>query len=360
MKIGYARVSTVDQNTNSQRDALKAAGCGKVVTDQVSGASAKRPKLDKLLSGLQAGDEIVAVDGADTATWNAVNQGLLAYIGESANIPILVKDSSGREYQKQLQVRNWLANSDSPDLLGSLGLHIYRPSIPVVLADVVADSAADNAGLKVGDKVLAAGDKRFDDWSDWVSHVQARPNFTETLEVQRGNQLLALTIAYQPLEQGGKLIGLAGVRPKVPPLSGEHKRVIRYGMLDAVVPAIQETGKTAVFALQSMQKLVMGLISPKNLSGPITIAKVASDSAAAGAEYYLRVLAMLSVMLGVLNLLPIPVLDGGHLLFYSIEALIGRPVPNLVQEYAYRVGFILVMCLMAVALYNDISGLFSS
>jgi regulator of sigma E protease len=197
-------------------------------------------------------------------------------------------------------------------------------------------------------------------WEDeWVDYVRERPGQPIDLRVRRedGSEFETRIVPEPATTDAGETIGRIGMAVAVPPMPDHLRREFERGPIAALGAGIQRTGELVAFTLESVRKMLQGLISPKNLSGPITIAKVASTSAKSGLESYIGFLALLSVSLGVLNLLPIPVLDGGHLLYYAVELVAGRPVPERIQVVGYQVGLFLVISLMALALYNDFARL---
>ncbi|MEM8560843.1 MAG: RIP metalloprotease RseP [Pseudomonadota bacterium] len=311
------------------------------------------------VAGLEAGQEIVAVDGEETPTWQALSFRLLDRIGDTGPIIFSVKyPDSDMVYESEGQLRGWLSGDEQPDLLGGLGLTLYTPEVPPVVDQVVSGGAAEAAGLQTGDLVLSADGIDMPLWMDWVDYVRSRPGETIDLEYQRGMEVLSTRIIPERMvDQAGEAFGRVGLGVQMPEMPQELVRQFDRGPLAALGASLDRTWELTVFTLNSIKKMIQGLISPKNLSGPITIAKVASDSAKSGWEAYFAFLALLSVSLGVLNLLPIPVLDGGHLLFYFAELLAGRPVPEKVQMLGYQVGLFLVLGIMFLALYNDFSRL---
>jgi len=226
----------------------------------------------------------------------------------------------------------------------------------------VPGGAAAAGGLQAGDRILAAGDAVINGWVQWVQLVRESPQEPMQVLVRRGNEEITLSVtpALSAAEDGSP-IGLIGAYVQefdlYASLPEGSVREVDYNVLTAIVPAIQETWEKSVFVLVSMKKMVIGLISVKNISGPITIAQVAGETASYGLEVYLGFLAVLSISLGVLNLLPIPVLDGGHLLYYGIEAIIRRPVPERVQAMGLQLGLLLISGIMVLAIYNDVSRL---
>jgi regulator of sigma E protease len=311
------------------------------------------------VAGLEVGQEIVAIDGHETPTWQAVNFRLLDHIGDSGPLQFSVRyPDSDLVYQSTAVLQNWLADSEQPNLVSGLGIQAFRPPIPVILDEIVADSPAAAAGLQSGDRVLAADGQPMPEWQLWVEYVRARPGAEMLLAYERdGVAAQTLLVPARKEAEDGSAYGQVGVTVQVPEWPQDMVREFHYGPWSALVAATTRTGDLVIFTLNSIKKMLTGLISTKNLSGPITIAKVASASAESGLESFIAFLALLSVSLGVINLLPVPVLDGGHLLFYSIEALFGRPVPEKVQVVGYQVGLSIIMGVMVLALYNDFTRL---
>ena len=332
----------------------------------MAGESGYAPRIGEVeqgsvadIAGLEAGQEIIAVDGVETPTWQALSFRLLDRIGDTGTISFAVKyPDSEVIYESEAQISRWLSGDEQPDLFGGLGIAMYTPEVPPVVGQVVSGGAADRAGMQPGDEVISADGVSMPLWMDWVEYVRARPGEAIDVEYRRGMELLQVVLTPDRLvDENGEVIGRVGLGVQFPDMPDELVRKFERGPIDALGASLQRTGELVGFTLNSIKKMVMGLISPKNLSGPITIAKVASASAKSGIEAYFSFLALLSVSLGVLNLLPRPVLDGGHLLFYFAELLAGRPVPEKVQALGYQVGLFLVLGIMFLALYNDFSRL---
>lgn len=331
----------------------------------LSGESGFVPIVDEVKAGsiaeqagLEPGQEIVAVDGEETPTWQTLSFQLIDRIGDTGTLTFSVKyPDSDVVHETSATLDAWLSEQEEPDIYGGLGLSLFLPDVLPIVDEIVDGSAAAAAGLQVGDKVIRADGLPMPLWSDWVEYVQARPGQAVALEFERDGELRSVIITPEGVETEAGLIGRVGVgvlRPSMPP---DLVRQISRGPIEALGAAVERTGELTVFTLNTIKKILQGQISPKNLSGPITIAKVASASAKSGLESYIGFLALLSVSLGVLNLLPIPVLDGGHLLFYSIELVAGRPVPERIQVFGYQLGLFLVMGIMMFALYNDFTRL---
>lgn len=308
------------------------------------------------VAGLQPGEEIVSVDGELTPTWQLLHQQLMRRIGENGELRLTAKQpQSNTVHDVRIELHDWLIGESDPDMVAGLGLSLWHPPVLALIDDVVAGSPAAVAGLQSGDRIVAADGQPLADWEAWVTYVRARPGQQLSVEFERNGERhqVAMTPA-RKLDDSGKAYGQVGVGVKAPEFPPELIREFRYGPIGALGAAVQRTWTMSVFSLQSIQKMVVGLISPKNLSGPITIAKVATASAKSGLEPYLGLLALLSISLGVLNLLPIPVLDGGHILFALPELFTGRQVSEKIQAVGYQIGLVIVVGIMALALYNDL------
>ncbi len=299
-------------------------------------------------AGLTGGEEIVSVDGEPARSWQQVTMALAARLGESGEIVLGVREpGSERVDSARLPVTDWHRGEDEPDLLESLGI---EPALPAVMGEVLADGPAERAGLKRFDQVLRVDGEPVQSWSEWVDVVQQAPGRTLELTVLRDGRELRLDVRPESRATAAGEIGYVGVAP--------HTNQIRFGVLAAIPRSLAETWDKTALTLGLLKKMVTGDVSMKNLSGPITIAKVAGDSARSGWQFFLGVLALLSISLGVLNLLPIPILDGGHILFCAAEAATGRPVSERIQILGTQIGLFLVAGLMMLALYNDLSRLF--
>ena len=311
------------------------------------------------MAGLESGQEIVAIDGGKTPTWQALNFRLLDRIGDSGEISFSVRyPESDMVYQSKAQLHEWMSDAEEPNLIGGLGIEMYRPPVPAVIDAVVPDSPAAAAGLQSADHIVRADGVAMVSWRDWVEYVRARPGQAIAMEFERDGALQSGFITpARKIDEDGEPYGQVGISVTVPRWPDRMVREFHYGPLEALVAASTRTAELVGFTLKSIKKMLMGLISPKNLSGPITIAKVATASAQSGLESYIGFLALLSVSLGVLNLLPVPVLDGGHLLYYIIELVVGKPVPVKVQMLGYQIGLFIIAGVMILALYNDFSRL---
>ncbi|MCP1480585.1 regulator of sigma E protease [Pseudomonas chlororaphis] len=309
-------------------------------------------------AGLSSGQEIVAIDGEPTVGWSAVNLQLVRRLGESGTLQLLVREQgSTADSPRELVLDNWLKGTDEPDPIRSLGIRPWRPELAPVLAELDPKGPAQAAGLKTGDRLLALDGQPLTDWQQVVDWVRVRPDTKIVLRVERdGAQIdVPVTLAARGKEKVAS--GYLGAGVKAVDWPPEMLREVSYGPLAAIGEGARRTWTMSVLTLDSLKKMLFGELSVKNLSGPITIAKVAGASAQSGVADFLNFLAYLSISLGVLNLLPIPVLDGGHLLFYLIEWARGRPLSDRVQGWGIQIGISLVVGVMLLALVNDLGRL---
>ncbi|PLV17663.1 RIP metalloprotease RseP [Pseudomonas guariconensis] len=309
-------------------------------------------------AGLVAGQEVVSIDGKPTNGWSAVNLQLVRRLGETGTLRVGVRDEGATlERQHEINLDHWLKGVDEPDPIQSLGLRPWRPAIPPVLAEIDPKGPAAAAGLKAGDTLLALDGVALADWQQVVDSVRAGPEAKVQLRVERDGAQLEVPVTLARRGEGQASGGYLGAGVKGVEWPAEMLREVSFGPLEAVGESLSRTWSMSVLTLESLKKMLFGELSVKNLSGPITIAKVAGASAQSGVGDFLNFLAYLSISLGVLNLLPIPVLDGGHLLFYLIELARGRPLSDRVQGWGVQIGISLVIGVMLLALINDLGRL---
>ena len=309
-------------------------------------------------AGLVAGQEIVSIDGQPTVGWSNVNLQLVRRLGESGSIQVAVRGpDSDVESSHQLVLHDWLKGADEPDPIKSLGIRPWRPELPAVLAELDPKGPAQAAGLKTGDKLLSMNGQAINDWQQVVDWVRLRPAARVDLRVERDGVALEVPVVLAARGEGDAATGYLGAGVKGVDWPPAMIREVSYGPVAAIGEGVKRTWTMSVLTLDSLKKMLFGELSVKNLSGPITIAKVAGASAQSGVADFLNFLAYLSISLGVLNLLPIPVLDGGHLLFYLIEWARGRPLSDRVQGWGVQIGISLVVGVMLLALVNDLGRL---
>ncbi|MEN5198223.1 RIP metalloprotease RseP [Pseudomonas wadenswilerensis] len=310
------------------------------------------------VAGLTAGQEIVSIDGKPTSGWAAVNLQLIRRLGESGQLHISVREEGESvDSPHVLTLNNWLKGADDPDPIRSLGLRPWRPVLPPVLAELDPKGPANAAGLKTGDRLLALDGQALNNWQQVVDTVRGRAGSKIVLRIERDGAPLELPVTLASRGEGKSATGYLGAGVKAVKWPDAMLREVSYGPLEAVGEGLSRTWNMSVLTLESLKKMLFGELSVKNLSGPITIAKVAGASAQSGVGDFLNFLAYLSISLGVLNLLPIPVLDGGHLLFYLIEWARGRPLSDRVQGWGIQIGISLVVGVMLLALINDLGRL---
>lgn len=312
-------------------------------------------------AGLEQGDEILAVDGEETIIWQQVTLQMLGRLGETGDLVLTINPhDSDRVQDVAIPLQNWMGGATEPNPVADLG--IVQFEIPAQIGGIIAGGAAEAGDLRAGDRVLSVDGEPIRGWNHWVEVIRAAPELSLDVRVQRDGLETDLQLRPDAAQlEDGSVIGSIGASVQNVTLAdivpAEHQREIQYGALSAIKPALQETWNKSVFVLDSVKKMVIGLISVKNINGPITIAQVAGETATYGLDVYLGFLALLSISLGVLNLLPIPVLDGGHLLYYMIEGVIRRPVPERIQAWGLQVGLLLISGIMVLAIYNDVSRL---
>ncbi|MFB0700807.1 sigma E protease regulator RseP [Pseudomonas protegens] len=306
-------------------------------------------------AGLSAGQEIVAIDGEPTTGWAAVNLQLVRRLGESGALQVLVREQGATvDSPRQLELDKWLKGADEPDPIRSLGIRPWRPALPPVLAELDPKGPAQAAGLKTGDRLLALDGQSLNDWQQVVDWVRVHPDTKIVLHVERDGAQIDVPVTLASRGESKAPNGYLGAGVKAVDWPPQMLREVSYGPLEAIGEGARRTWTMSVLTLESLKKMLFGELSVKNLSGPITIAKVAGASAQSGIADFLNFLAYLSISLGVLNLLPIPVLDGGHLLFYLIEWARGRPLSDRVQGWGIQIGISLVVGVMLLALVNDL------
>ena len=305
------------------------------------------------VAGVQPGQQIVAIDGRPTQTFSELNKRLLWRLGDEGDIEITtVYPGADQREVFTAPLGDWDIDSKNPNALKSIGIvPQYRR---VLITQIMDDSPAGRAGLQQGDLVDLTDGQAIRGAAAWSKYIAEHVDQQIVLTVERDGGLLELQVTPQSTIADGQTVIRIGVGLSYEPWPEEYIHRSELSVMSALAAATAETWQTTVFTLHLLKKMVMGDISAKHLSGPISIATVAGQTAERGLVDFLGFMALLSVSLGVLNLLPIPVLDGGHLMYYLIEAVKGSPVSENVQMIGYRIGLFLVMGLMLFALYNDV------
>ena len=304
--------------------------------------------------GLAPGDQVESVGGRTAQTWEDATLLMLDELLGDGRIDLAVQAPNGAVRDVELDVRGRAAELTDPAVFLFEGLGI-RPGVAAIAAVVRPGQPADRAGVVAGDRIIRADDQRIRSWSEWLDFVQQRPGQTVELVVLRGERELVLTATLEGVEDAGRTIGYIGVERR-PDVSAEQ----RYGVLEALPRGMQKAWETSVFTVTMLGHMATGQVSLKNVSGPLSIADIAGDSANLGLAYFLNFLAIVSISLGILNLLPIPLLDGGQIVYQLAEAVKGAPLSERAMVLGQQIGIFFVIALTGFAFYNDIVRLFGS
>ena len=307
---------------------------------------------------VRAGDRVVGVDGEPVGSWQELRWRILRAQGGDSVALSLVRDNLEKEpVTRELSLAGMGTDDWEGNPLTSLGL---RADLGAPIVDqVVPGKPAERAGLQHGDRIVAVDGQPMRSPSDVASLTNAHPGATLVYRVQRDGATLELPVAVETVEQNGRRIGLAGVRLRIDPEAQARSTVVvRYGVGEALAQGFRKTWELSAFTVRMLGRIVTGDASLKNISGPLTMADIAGQSAQAGTLVFVSYLALISISLGVLNLLPVPLLDGGHLLYYLAEIIKGSPVSDRAFEVGQRIGMAMLAVLMALALFNDVSRLF--
>lgn len=320
------------------------------------------PATPAEFANFKMGETITKIGAESVATWQDARWLLLSHAVErSPSVTVETLSKEGEVASHRLDLSGIEADDLDADFLKKIGLSVYQPAMKPIVAQVVSDSAGNRAGLLAGDEILAVNGKKITLWEELVQQIRVSPGIPLTLEIRRGATVNDIEVIPDAHTESGEKIGKIGIGPQIDRNELEKLLVeISYPAGTAMVRAINKTWETSVFTLRMLWKMVAGEVSWKNVSGPITIADYAGKSAQMGLSSYLAFLALISISLGVLNLLPIPMLDGGHLMYYVIEIVKGSPLSVRATEIGQQVGMLLLFSLMAFAIYNDVSRLISS
>ncbi|NHC62291.1 RIP metalloprotease RseP [Paenalcaligenes suwonensis] len=302
---------------------------------------------------IPAGSIVTAVDGRDVASWNQFRWNMMDALASGRDIQLATTDPSGVAIQYDIALPKVHMDPDKPDVLAEAGF-VLMPGTPVV-KELVEGSVAGQAGVQVNDLLLSVNGQSLQTADQFVQAILPLANQTAVLRVEREGTQLTIPVAVAAAESAGKEIGRVGIKvgnalPMV---------TVRYGVLDSIQQGFTRTIDTLWMSLKMIGRMLIGEVSVKNLSGPVSIADYAGQSASIGVIAYLNFLALISISIGLLNLLPIPMLDGGHLLYYAIEALQGRPLSEAWQARGRAIGLGILAFFMVLAFTNDFTRLFS-
>jgi len=330
----------------------------------ISGIPGIKPIVDEVEVGspaafaqLMPGDQINKINGELTPTWSSVNQAFMtiAEQGGTAELSVLTQDI---EHLRRIEITKQSLLTDEPkSIIKQLGLVPMLYDLKPVIGQVMPQQAAELAGLQTGDIILLTDGQKIDSWRAWVEVIKASPETELTIALNRDNRLTTLTLKPNRSEEGHGFIG-AGVDATATAMPDSLKSELRYGPLEGIVKAVNMTWQMSSLTIKSFIAMLKGELSSKNLGGPISIAQFAGASADKGITAFISFLAIISISLGILNLLPIPILDGGHLMLYFFEWLRGKPISETVQLQGQKIGLILLLTLMFFAFFNDLSRLF--
>lgn len=317
-----------------------------------------KPNSIAAQAGLGSKQEIIALNGVNINSWRDFQYAMMPLIGSQETVSLTVKSMvNGQESKLLLPLANWQMDDKKPDPIKSLGIVPFVPTIPPVIGEVVPDSPAEKAGLRIGDEIIKINGRHFDDWLYLVGYVRERPDSKIDLEIKRQGKLQKIAVYTGSQENNGKLEGYLGVRSQKVDWPAHWLRLERQTPILALGTAFKQTMQLTGTTFILMGRLVTGKLGLNSISGPVGIAQGAGDSGRGGLVSYLFFLALVSISLGALNLLPIPMLDGGHLLYYVLEIIRRKPLSEGVKSAGLYFGLLLLVALMFVALSNDISRL---
>ena len=319
------------------------------------------PDTPAAAAGFQSGETITKIGDEPIATWQDARWLLLQQAVQKNRVRIEVRGPGGAIAWRELNLAGLSGEQLDSDFLRAVGFSYYRPPIRPVIGDVVSGGAAARAGLRPGDEFIAIDGREVTRWEQVVELVRSQPGKPLKVEIERDGRLLPeIVLMPAAVMEGGREVGKIGAAPRIDPqLMQGLTSEVQFGPIEGLARALHKTWDTSTFTLKMLGKMIVGEVSLKNLSGPITIADYAGQTAQSGWVAYLLFLALISISLGVLNLLPIPLLDGGHLMYYMVEIIKGSPVSERAIEIGQHVGVALLFTLMAFALYNDINRLIS-
>ena len=311
------------------------------------------------MASLQSGEQVRRIDWQPVATWNDLRWQVLQKAAGQESTELEVINVQGDIAVRRLYLAAAGEEGWEGDALERLGLRFYRPDLPAVIGKLVAGGPGELAGLQAGDHVLAIDGKKIDNWHQLVVTIREAGGRSLHFDVERDGRNFAVDIVPDEISERGQRIGRIGVAvAETAETRRELRTFVSYGFFEAGGKALEETWDKSVFSLVMLGKMLTGEVSWKNLSGPVTIADYAGQSAKLGIDYYVKFMALVSISLGVLNLLPIPVLDGGHLMYHMIEVVRRKPLSERAMAIGQQLGLAILFTLMAFAFFNDLNRLF--
>jgi len=321
---------------------------------------AVEPETIAARAGLQAGDRIVAVGGRVVATWEGAVLEILGEMLDDGEIDMEVIGKGGGQRKAVMRAAGRQSELTEPGrLFVGLGISPWVPVVPAVIDKLTPGGAAERAGLLAGDEVIAADGEPIAAWAEWVEFIRARPEQALTATIVRGGHELQLEMQIGSIEENGATIGRIGASVRIPDdLMADMRAEQRYGVFAALPVALTKTWDMMTLTVRMLASMVTGGVSVKNISGPINIAQFAGQSISIGPVAFLGFLAIVSISLGILNLLPIPMLDGGQILYQLVEAMKGSPMSERAQFFGQQVGILFLLLLMSFAFYNDLTRIF--
>jgi regulator of sigma E protease len=324
-------------------------------------AAAPTPASAAAKAGFADFDLITKIDGNEIQTWSDARLMLVEHAAKRDVAEIEIENLAGKRRTLQFSMQELSKDDLEKDFLGKLGLNAYRLKVAPQFESIQPNSPAARAGIQPGDLAISAAGISIVSWEDLVKEISSRPGEPVALRLMRAGQEIVLTITPDKVEANGKTIGRIGITPAIDRATADKlSTTVRYGVFESLPRALSKVWEMSAFSLRMMGKMLTGEVSWKNLSGPVSIADYAGQSAQMGWIPYITFLALISISLGVLNLLPIPVLDGGQLMYYMVEIFKGSPVSTRTMEIGQQVGLTLLLTLTAFAFYNDIHRLVAS
>ncbi len=303
-------------------------------------------------AGLEFGDKIIAVGDVEATDWESTLVAILDYMVTDGRVPLTLESQEGRQRSAVMNVGDDRTRLTEPGLLfDGLGFDVWQP--PAEIGDLSEGGAAESAGLKIGDRIIAIDEQRTKTFGDLVAVVSPRANQSVTVEYVRDNRTASLDLILGEQDVNGEKRGLLGIT--LPQTSSDYYFRRTFTPLESLSEAAHKTWTSTLFTLRMLSRMVTGDVSMKNISGPINIGQIAGESAQRGVKYFLSFLAIVSISLGVLNLLPIPVLDGGQIVYQVVEMIKGSPMTERAQMLGQQVGIFALLLLMSFAFYNDIA-----